>query len=61
MAIWRILRTFGIIYGHLEYLLVIWYIFPLLVSIAEKNLATLTETSKQINELNLFSNECRLT
>jgi hypothetical protein len=28
MAILSFLRTFGIIYGHLVYLLVIWYIFP---------------------------------
>jgi hypothetical protein len=29
MAIWYVLRPFGIFYGHLVYLLVIWYIFPL--------------------------------
>jgi hypothetical protein len=28
MSIWSILRTFGVIYGHLVYLLAIWYIFP---------------------------------
>jgi hypothetical protein len=43
VAIWSILRTIGISYGHLVYLLVDWYIFPVLVSITEKNLATLVE------------------
>jgi hypothetical protein len=26
MAIWNILQTFGIFYGHLEYFMTIWYI-----------------------------------
>jgi hypothetical protein len=27
-AIWNILRTFGIFYGHLIHFVLIWYIFP---------------------------------
>jgi hypothetical protein len=40
-AIWNILRTFGVFYDHLAHLMTIWYIFPVLVSQAKKNLATL--------------------
>jgi hypothetical protein len=40
-AIWNILVTFGIFYDHLVHFLFIWYIFPVLVSCAKKNLATL--------------------
>jgi hypothetical protein len=28
MALWQTLRPFGILYGTLAYLVVIWYIFP---------------------------------
>jgi hypothetical protein len=28
MAIWNILQTFGIFYGHMVHFRVIWYIFP---------------------------------
>jgi hypothetical protein len=28
MAIWNILQTFGIFYGHLVHFVFIWYIFP---------------------------------
>jgi hypothetical protein len=28
MAIWNILRTFGIFYDHLVHFMIIWYIFP---------------------------------
>jgi hypothetical protein len=38
-AIWYILRQFGILYGTLVYLWVI-FIFPVLVCCTEKNLAT---------------------
>jgi hypothetical protein len=38
---WCNLWPFAVIYGHLVYLLLIWFISPVLVSIAEKNLATL--------------------
>jgi hypothetical protein len=41
MAIWNILRTFGIFYGQLVHFVFIWYIFPVLVSWNNKNLATL--------------------
>jgi hypothetical protein len=48
LAMWRVWLILGpighfvcIIYGHLVKLLVKWYIFPVLISIAEKNLATL--------------------
>jgi hypothetical protein len=42
-VIWHILRPFGIFCGHLAYLMVIWYIFPILVCCTKKNLATLLE------------------
>jgi hypothetical protein len=38
---WNILWPFGIFYGHLGYFKTIWYIFPVWVSCAKKNLATL--------------------
>jgi hypothetical protein len=41
IAIWDILRPFCIFCGHLGYLMVIWYIFPVLVCCTKKNLATL--------------------
>jgi hypothetical protein len=41
MAIWSILRPFGIFYGHSVYFMVIWYIFPVWVCCTMKNLATL--------------------
>jgi hypothetical protein len=51
MAIRSILRPFGLFYGHLVYLVAIWYIlclfgafFPVLVSFTKKNLATLATT-----------------
>jgi hypothetical protein len=34
----------GIFYYHLVYFIVIWYIFPVLVCCAKKNLATLLAT-----------------
>jgi hypothetical protein len=41
MVIWYILLLFGIFYVPLVYLLVIWYIVPVLVYCREKNLAIL--------------------
>jgi hypothetical protein len=41
MAIWNILLTSGKFYDHLVRLVLIWYIFPILVSHTKKNLATL--------------------
>jgi hypothetical protein len=41
MAIWSILRPFGIFHAHLEGL---WYIFPALVCCSKINLATLDES-----------------
>jgi hypothetical protein len=38
--IWPILRPFGIFHSHLVHFAVIWYIFPVLVCCAKKNLAT---------------------
>jgi hypothetical protein len=40
IAVWSILRPFGICCGHLVYSLVIWYTFPVLVYCTNKNLAT---------------------
>jgi hypothetical protein len=45
MAIWNILQTFGNFYVHLVHFVLIWYIFPVLVSRTKKNLATLLEAS----------------
>jgi hypothetical protein len=44
MATWNILWRFGIFYDHLVHFVFIWYIFPVLVSCAKKNLATLEKT-----------------
>jgi hypothetical protein len=45
MAIWSILRTFGIFYDHLVHFVFIWYTYiPVLVSCTKKNLATLLQT-----------------
>jgi hypothetical protein len=41
MDIWSILLSIVTFYGHLVYLVVIWYIFPVLVFCTKKNLATL--------------------
>jgi hypothetical protein len=46
IAIWNILWTFGILYGHLVHFVFIWYIFPVLVSCTKKNLATLILTTE---------------
>jgi hypothetical protein len=44
MTIGNILRTFGIFYDYLVHFVLIWYIFPVLVSWAKKNLATLADS-----------------
>jgi hypothetical protein len=41
MAIWNILRTFGIFYDHLVHFVLVWYIFRFLISCTKKNLAAL--------------------
>jgi hypothetical protein len=43
-VIWNILRIFGIFYDHLVHFVFIWYIFPVLVSCTQENLATLGQT-----------------
>jgi hypothetical protein len=43
-AIWNILGALGIFYDHLVQFVFIWYIFPVLVSWTNKNLATLVNT-----------------
>jgi hypothetical protein len=40
-AIWDILQLFWIFYDHLVHFVLIWYLFPVLVSCTKKNLATL--------------------
>jgi hypothetical protein len=40
--IWSILRPFRVVYGHLLYFVLVWYIFPVLVRCTEKYLASLT-------------------
>jgi hypothetical protein len=47
MAIWNILRTLGIFYDHLVHFMLIWYIFPVLVSCTKKNLAALFPTQAE--------------
>jgi hypothetical protein len=41
IAICNILWTFGKFNGHLVHFVMLWYIFPVLVSHTKKNLATL--------------------
>jgi hypothetical protein len=41
MAIWTILHTFRIFFDHLVHFVFIWYIFPVWVIFAKKNLANL--------------------
>jgi hypothetical protein len=55
MAIWNILQTFGIFYGHLVHFAVIWYFFPVLVCCTEKNLATLRCMFKFQGQVTLFA------
>jgi hypothetical protein len=40
-------QTFGIFYDHLVHYVFIWYSFPVLVSCAMKNLATLTHNERK--------------
>jgi hypothetical protein len=47
MPIWKILWPFGIFYYHLAQFVFIWYIFSVLVSCNEKNLATLSATARK--------------
>jgi hypothetical protein len=49
MAIWNILRTFEICYGHFVIFLFIWYIFSVFVSCTRKNLATVAMASLTAN------------
>jgi hypothetical protein len=44
VAYWPFFRPIGIFYGKLLCFVAIWYIFPMLVCCAKKNLATLPET-----------------
>jgi hypothetical protein len=39
-AIWYILWPFGVLRGDLEYIVVVWYVFPVLVCCTMKNLST---------------------
>jgi hypothetical protein len=36
MTVWNIFRSFGIIYSRLEYFVVMWYIFPVLVCLDQE-------------------------
>jgi hypothetical protein len=56
ISIWSILWTFRKVYGHLVYLLLNWYIFPVLVSIGEKNLTTLSNSERHVEFKSLNSN-----
>jgi hypothetical protein len=59
MAIGNILRTFGIVYNHLVHFVFIWYIFPVLVSCTNKNLATLGPEEVLENVFTYAENVCR--
>jgi hypothetical protein len=50
MTIWNILRPFDVINGRLVWFVVIWYIFPVLVCLDTKNLATLNWVAAFFNE-----------
>jgi hypothetical protein len=51
MAIWNILRTFGIFYDHLVHLCSFGTFFPVLVSCTMKNLAPLVGTEIDANKM----------
>jgi hypothetical protein len=40
------LLSYGLLYCHLVYFIAIWYIFPILVCCAKKNLATLNASTR---------------
>jgi hypothetical protein len=62
MVFWNILRTFGKFYDHLVRFVLIWYIFPALVSYIKKNLATLGPSDKIIFSFELaFGTGSKLT
>jgi hypothetical protein len=44
IAIWYILWHFGIFYCTLVYFMALWYIFPILLYLTTKNMATLVVT-----------------
>jgi hypothetical protein len=48
LAIRNILRTFRKCYARLIHFVLIWYIFPTLVSRTKKNLATLAENPRRL-------------
>jgi hypothetical protein len=54
--IWNILWIFGIFYNHWVHFGFIWYIFPVLVSCTQKNLATLgsSQSLKTVEQLFFF-------
>jgi hypothetical protein len=52
MSISSILWIFGLFYGYLVYVIVIWYIFPVLVCCTGKNLATLASSTTSEIESN---------
>jgi hypothetical protein len=49
MAVWISIRLFGIFNGLLVNFDVIWYVFPVLVCCATKNLATLGATTMHVD------------
>jgi hypothetical protein len=51
IAIWNILWRFGIFCDHLVHFVFTWYIFPVLVSFIKKNLATLLNGPKRVDNL----------
>jgi hypothetical protein len=51
---WSILWPFGLFWGHLVYLMVIWNFFPVLVSCLNKNLATLVSVRQSVTKSNFL-------
>jgi hypothetical protein len=51
MDIWNILSIFGMFYYNSVYFVLIWYIFPVLVSCTKKILATLVFPIKEVRKI----------
>jgi hypothetical protein len=54
MAIWSILRPFGIFCSHLVYFTVIWYIFPFLVCCTKKKSGNPGQEVSNERDIQLF-------
>jgi hypothetical protein len=59
MSTWNIYWRFGILYDHLVHFEFIWHIFPVLVSRAKKNLATLVVTGNVQTKTRSFAQDVK--